>query len=75
MSYLLLYPKDIRRFPDYAHLSKSSLYRLYNRMKAHYEREKHQKITVAQFADYVGLPEAGVVTVWEVMGMYLVGKY
>lgn len=50
-------PKDLLKIPDFADLSKTSMYRKYNEMKGDFDKRPKQKLTFSEVAQALGIPE------------------
>lgn len=52
---IFLVPKDLLRLPDFSNYHYESVRLLYNRIKERLGKEKHQRITLVEFATYMGV--------------------
>jgi|GEM_PF-2594333 len=48
--------KELALFPDWEHMSRSSLYRLSNRIRSHVKKVKGQPLTLWDIASYLRVP-------------------
>lgn len=65
-NWLIIKAKDLQRWPDFAHLSLSSLYRHFRKIRDFAGKERKQPVTVHDLATYFDLPlETITKTLWK----------
>lgn len=52
---LFVQPKQLWLIPDFKKKSRTFIYREYAKMKDFFDKDKHQKITYSELAEYLGV--------------------
>jgi len=50
-------PKDLLKIPDFAHFSQTSMYRKYKEIRESFDKNKKQRVTYPEVAEFLGIPE------------------
>ena len=58
-SKVIIYPKDIALITGKSYRSS---WHLLKRIRTHYNKEKHQVVTVSEFCEYMGIGEESVIS-------------